>query len=231
MLKTVRLGLAGRKFDDQYTFDLQGYLSVHDFCSTVQLFNEVVRRHPPPGHKAIWTATLITTWILTGTLVYILWTFLPAAQLYLVAILPTIMILTTPIWVWRYRSLRRKASFESSLVELCSRINATENIRGINYRLVSNKQRNDDVMIIDDQHGMTPSAAYALLIEFDDRYRALFKSQPPSDNFALYPYSIPHQPAPAHVHPRMHESPLMEKAQPIPPSSSVFEQIDLYEKQ
>ncbi|KAI8142927.1 hypothetical protein BJV82DRAFT_112207 [Fennellomyces sp. T-0311] len=188
-MKTVRLGLLGRRFDDQYTFDFQGYLSVHDFNSAMCLFNEAVRQHPPPGHKAIWIGTLLTLWVVVSGTVYILWNFLLLKENpYILLIVPSIMLLTAILWVWRYRYLH--SIFQRSLVELCSRINASENIRGVNYRLTKHG--------LDVQHGQSTSESsnstvtcgktrYALVIEFDDRYRELRSQQIQPPEFVFFP--------------------------------------------
>ncbi|KAL1932326.1 hypothetical protein VTP01DRAFT_9382 [Rhizomucor pusillus] len=164
-MKTIRLALTAGRFDDQYTFDLQGYLSVHDFCSTVHLFNEAVRQHPPPGHKAIWVSTLAATWILAGAVAYATWFYSSEYSMISWIILPVILFLTTGLWVWQYR--RKRRIFQHFLVELCSRINATENIRGINYRFQDERR----------SAGSRRESRYALILEFDDRYRALMRSQ------------------------------------------------------
>ncbi|KAI9497864.1 hypothetical protein BDB00DRAFT_752503, partial [Zychaea mexicana] len=182
-MKTVRLGLLGRRFDAQYTFDLQGYLSVRDFNSAMSLFNEAVRRHPPPTHKAMWTGTLVTLWVIVAGTVYILWNFLLLEKnAYILLIVPSIMLSTAVLWVWRYRYLH--STFQRSLVELCSRINASENIRGVNYRLtkhgmdVERHAYDSDSVVAGSSRSNTTSTYgrkthYALVIEFDDRYRAL----------------------------------------------------------
>lgn len=77
----------------------------HDFYSTMDLFNEAVRQHPPPGHKAIWLITLLTVWILAGTTAYIVWVYGHQSP-YILLIVPFVMLLTTIIWLWRYRYLQ-----------------------------------------------------------------------------------------------------------------------------
>ncbi|KAI9274393.1 hypothetical protein BDA99DRAFT_533036 [Phascolomyces articulosus] len=217
-MKSVKLGLFGRRFDDQYTFDFQGYLSLHDFNSAIGLFNEAVRQHPPPGHKSIWIGTLLTLWIVVAATVYILWSFLLLKENpYILLIMPAVMLLTAIVWVWRYRYLH--STFQRSLVELCSRINASENIRGVNYRLTKHgldlhhgSERADSIFGKTSNGGgghrrnttttCIGKTRYALVIEFDDRYRALQMQQqslqPPEFVFC------PHQsgtPTYNHVHP------------------------------
>ncbi|KAG2225595.1 hypothetical protein INT45_013706, partial [Circinella minor] len=205
-MKTIRLGLIGRRFDDQYTFDLQGYLSIHDFNSAMELFCEAVRQDPPPGHKGIWIATLLTLWVIVAGTVYILWNFLLLKEnSYILLILPGIMLLSSMLWIWRYRHLNN--IFQRRIVELCSRINASENIRGVNYRLTkygSDVQRpydcEDSIFgISGDGRGSSRrnittlfgrKTRYVLVIEFDDRYRALQMQQPAVQppEFVFYPH-------------------------------------------
>ena len=81
-------------------------LSVHDFHSAMCLFNEAVRRHPPPGHKAIWIAALLTLWVMVSCTIYILWNFLLLKENpYILLTVPSIMLLTAILWIWRYRYL------------------------------------------------------------------------------------------------------------------------------
>ncbi|KAI9313901.1 hypothetical protein BX666DRAFT_1863944 [Dichotomocladium elegans] len=165
-MKSIQLGLSGNRFDDQYTFDLQGYITVHDFNSAMCLFNEAVRQHPPPGHKGVWCATLVSMWALAGVTIYTVWACLLAKESpVILLVIPVMVLLTTILWVWRYRYLQRV--FQCSLFELCSRINATENIRGINYRLV--KHGHHDMGHPHNAHQRLPlrwHASYASLWEW-----------------------------------------------------------------
>ena len=77
----------------------------------MRLFNEAVRQHPPPGHKAIWMGTLLTLWIIATGTVYILWNFLLLKENpYILLILPAIMLLSSILWIWRYRHLNNLVS-------------------------------------------------------------------------------------------------------------------------
>ncbi|KAI7884205.1 hypothetical protein K492DRAFT_192013 [Lichtheimia hyalospora FSU 10163] len=180
MKNVIQLGLIGGQFDHQYTFDLQGYLTVHDFHSTLCLFNEAAKRYPPPGHKGLWCTTLFGFWTLMAAMTYTIWICIfNKTNAFILLMIPISMLLTTLLWVWRYRHLK----FQSRLIELCTRINATENIRGINYRLM---KRGIDMVTQAEQ------ARAALLIELDDRYIALESNS--SQRIDMTSIPIPYRP-------------------------------------
>ncbi|KAI9246947.1 hypothetical protein BDA99DRAFT_565365 [Phascolomyces articulosus] len=176
-MKSIRLALMNKKFDDQYTFELHGYLTLHDFESTLSTINRSVTYNPPPGNKLVWIGILWTVWIFIAMAVYTLW-----ASLDLVSILitiPILMFLATIIFLWRHRHIRCK--FEQSVLDTCGTINATENIRGINYRFSKNgmditttgatstKSNNNTSNVL----AFYSKPRYSIVIEFDDRYNAL----------------------------------------------------------
>ncbi|KAJ8655448.1 hypothetical protein O0I10_008942 [Lichtheimia ornata] len=160
------------------------------------LFNEAVRQHPPPGHKLVWATTLLSVWTLVGGTIYICWNYLLLRDNpYVLLIIPAIILLSTIAWIWRYRYLQR--TFQCSLVELCSRVNATENIRGINYRLT--KHGNDVLQPQGERpYGLFRHSTYALVIEFDDRYRALQHLHHPPASTVVPMYYTPPPPSAAH---------------------------------
>ncbi|KAG2234202.1 hypothetical protein BDF21DRAFT_373834 [Thamnidium elegans] len=186
-MKSVRFSLINKKFDDQYTFDLQGYLSVQDFCSSFKLLNQSVFKNPPPGNKLVWVIAVWVFWMIGITLNYLLWIFTKSSHG--LVILPFFMILTTLLFIWRHRVLRQR--FELSILSICNRINATENIRGINYRFSKN---GSDLSDLSKQVTMVSNSnlktVYSILIEFDDRYNALSSQQfnrYPSVDFVTVP--------------------------------------------
>ncbi|KAG2202558.1 hypothetical protein INT47_012552 [Mucor saturninus] len=186
-MKSVRFSLMNRKFDDQYTFDLQGYLSVQDFCSSFNLLNQSVYSHPPPGNKIMW---IIAIWILWMVVIfgnYILW--IRTRWSCGLVVLPFFMILSTLLFMWRHRVLRQR--FELAILSICNRINATENIRGINYRFSKNGSDLSDVYKqVNITSNSNLNSVYSILIEFDDRYNALSSQQfnrYPSVDFVTVP--------------------------------------------
>ncbi|CAO3615859.1 unnamed protein product [Mucor fragilis] len=181
-MKSVRLSFR-RKFDDQYTFDLQNNLTIHDFHSIVGLFNQAVRLRAPPGPKIFWFGTLFTMWMTAATSFYLLWIHLNNP--YILVALPAFIIISSLFMVWLHRSRRTK--FEKNILEICCRLNATENIRGINFRFVKNGL---DVTPYRIQSLSGLKASYAIDIEFDDRFNALksrqFNRRSPSEDDVGY---------------------------------------------
>lgn len=177
-MKSVRLAFR-RKFDDQYTFDLQNNLTVHDFYSIVGLFNQAARLRPPPGPKIFWIGTLFTMWMTAATSFYLLWIRFNSP--YILVALPAFIIISSFLMAWLHRSRRTK--FEENILEICSRLNATENIRGINFRFNKNGL---DVTPQRIQSLSGFKSVYAIDIEFDDRFNALksrqFNRRSPSED-------------------------------------------------
>ncbi|KAL7315824.1 hypothetical protein PS15m_004995 [Mucor circinelloides] len=197
-MKSVRFSLINKKFDDQYTFDLQGYLSVQDFCTTFNLLNQSVRKNPPPGNKLFWFVLIWILWMIAIVSNYLLWLFTQSS--YGLIILPLFMLLTTLLFIWRHRVLRQR--FELGILSVCNRINATENIRGINYRFSKNgSDLNDITKQIKVTNNANMKTVYSIVLEFDDRYNALTSQQfnrYPSVDFVTVPLY-------AHVHPSKDE--------------------------
>ncbi|KAK4514716.1 uncharacterized protein ATC70_002318 [Mucor velutinosus] len=197
-MKSVRFSFINKKFDDQYTFDLQGYLSVRDFCTTFNLLNQSVRKNPPPSSKFFWFTLLWILWMIAIIGNYLIWLFTQSS--YGLIILPFFMLLTTLLVVWRHRVLRQR--FELGILCVCNRINATENIRGINYRFSKNgSDLNDIAKQIKVTDNANMKTVYSIVLEFDDRYNALTSQQfnrYPSVDFVTVPLY-------AHVNPSKDE--------------------------
>ncbi|KAI9254284.1 hypothetical protein BY458DRAFT_541866 [Sporodiniella umbellata] len=173
-MRSLSFPFVNKKFDDQYTFELQGYLSMNDFNSTFHLLNQSVSNHPPPGNKAVWMISLWILWTLSMTANYILWDNYKASG-GLIA-LPLFMSLLTLLFLWRHRLMRQK--FEKSVTQICTRINATENIRGINY--IFNKNGFNVLNSTRKLYFTTGTLLkpyYSIVIEFDDRFSALSSQQ------------------------------------------------------
>ncbi|RCH92413.1 hypothetical protein CU098_001763, partial [Rhizopus stolonifer] len=159
-MKSVRFYLNNTSFDSQYTFELQGYISPQDFQFIMGTLNATVLDALPPGDKIIWSITLCVLWLL-GIMTHCLsWHYTHRNSL---PFLSCFMIFTTLLFIWRYRSLRKR--FEIAMLNTCHQINATENIRGIHVRL---SQQNPNKML---------STVYSIVIGFDDRYNTLSSQQ------------------------------------------------------
>ncbi|KAL0075648.1 hypothetical protein J3Q64DRAFT_1852502 [Phycomyces blakesleeanus] len=183
-MKSVQLPMMNKRFDDQYTFDLQHYLSRKSFCSTINLFNQAAHRCPPPGSKAIWLCTLWVFWMLTAVLAHIVRIHFKANHTLIPLLL--VMVMSTALFVWGYR--RTQQQFEFAILEICSQVNATQNIRGVNYRL----SKNGHHLNKSDPHQILGfKTSYAIVIEFDDRYSSLpsqrFSGSYPSDDYVSIP--------------------------------------------
>ncbi|KAI8137685.1 hypothetical protein BJV82DRAFT_524881 [Fennellomyces sp. T-0311] len=190
-MKSIRLPLMNKKFDDQYTFELHGYLTLQDFQSTIDSINCNVSRSPPPGSKLVWFGVLWCLWLLIAVAVYSLRISLDA--MYTLIAIPILMLLVTSVFLWRHRYIRCK--FEQAVVDACGTINATENIRGINYRF----SKNGTDITPTHQYSYFPKSIralcskplYVIVIEFDDRYNALTSQQFPvqyhSEDFVSIP--------------------------------------------
>ncbi|KAG1149079.1 hypothetical protein G6F37_002925 [Rhizopus arrhizus] len=173
-MKSVRFSFVNNKFDNQYTFELQGYISLADFNSNFHLLNQSVVNNPPPGNKVIWAAAIWTLWVISIIANYFLWDNYNLSNGLM--ILPFFMTLVTVVFIWRHRVMCE--CFEKSVINSCIRINATENIRGINYRFTKDGfDINDRTRMIYLTTGARSKPEYSMVIEFDDRYNALSSQQ------------------------------------------------------
>ena len=107
----------------------------------------------PPGPKIFWFGTLFTMWMTAATSFYLLWIHLNNP--YILVALPAFIITSSLFMIWLHRNRRTEVNniiliqsktclliyseqFEKNILEICCRLNATENIRGINFRFVKN---------------------------------------------------------------------------------------------
>lgn len=161
-MKAIRFKLLANKFDDQYTFDLNGYLTRADFVSNMAKINQTVSTRPPPaGMSGLFI--LFGLWLLTaaGMAVACLYTQTVA----LLMVIPAVFLASGAAY-WLLTKVKRNR-FEFGMIDICERINATENIRGINYRF--SKDGSD---VADESGGSKKPLKhnYAVVIEFDDRF-------------------------------------------------------------
>lgn len=154
---------SGDRFADQYTLDLEGFMSPHEFTATINTFNTAAWHYPPPkplGSNSLnyYTVALFTI-ILFGVITAIHYTH----RMGLILVLPfSFLTISMAIIYWRRKQMKK---FESAMIHLCSCMNATENVRGINFRL--------SYLTPEQQISIHPSSNYAITIEFDDRYNLL----------------------------------------------------------
>ncbi|KAG1470926.1 hypothetical protein G6F56_002408 [Rhizopus delemar] len=109
------------------------------------------------------TLVLLVLWMMAIVVFYFIW--LNFHHPYVLFGLPLFMTLTLFSLVWFNK--RRAIRFEDKIIETCTRLNATENIRGISFRLTK------DGMDINRPASSCYAAHYTLTIELDDRFNAL----------------------------------------------------------
>ncbi|CAO3620786.1 unnamed protein product [Cunninghamella echinulata] len=155
----------------------------YDFQQVLDIFHEGIQFYPPPKHPFIWYFVLLFFWSIEGGLVYyVMTTFMNPSYIF---ILPTLLILTAFLFLWRYKSLRAK--FEFFMFDMCDKFNATENIRGIHYHFKYERPA---------WYCFWHATRYFLTIQFDDRYQLLMdeKYQKSCNTFTV---TIPDL---AHIH-------------------------------
>ncbi|ORX54005.1 hypothetical protein DM01DRAFT_1383406 [Hesseltinella vesiculosa] len=164
-MKTIVLEYISKKFDDQYTFDLQGYLTYQGFCSNIKLINQRVKQHSMARYQHYLVSLLWLLWMGSACLFYLIATH--DAPLWLMILLPVIILVLTVSFIAYYQ--RRLYKFEASTVEACQQINEVESMRGIEYSLLRNKavceQPTFSWLFL-----MGFQSCYEIQIQFDDRY-------------------------------------------------------------
>ncbi|KAI8985501.1 hypothetical protein BDB01DRAFT_788484 [Pilobolus umbonatus] len=173
-MKSVTLPLVNNEtFDSQYTYELHGYLSLKEHTTLVQLLNETVYQHPNPEFTICSFIILWCVWILFIVLSYIIWRHRRGTWPISIGIILIFLSLVIYLIIYRYR----RQKFEEAILDVCQRLNATENIRGIHYRWMS--------------------STYSVVIEFDDRYNAITSD--------LYNRDFVSIPLNAHIPPPVYE--------------------------
>ncbi|RCH89028.1 hypothetical protein CU097_011199 [Rhizopus azygosporus] len=181
-MKSLHCVYNNGRFADDYTPDLQGFMSPHDFISIMNTFNSVAESFSPyvPMATNIFMAvvTFISLITMIGTIRY-------TQHVEVVLVLPiSFLCITVLLIIWRRR---RNIKFEKEMTRLCSCMNATENVRGINFKL--------SYLTPDQKVSNEPTSIYAITIEFDDRYNLLHQisrsnSSPPAYSSLQIPVNI-----------------------------------------
>ncbi|KAI9279603.1 hypothetical protein BY458DRAFT_553727 [Sporodiniella umbellata] len=161
-MKAVCIEYKG-SFDSQYVYDLENNLNVSEFHSIIQLFNQAAFKYPLPISMTYSTLALFIVWIAASVVFYFIW--LNAHISYLLLGLPLFMISTLFSLVWYNK--KQIAKFEDKIIETCTRLNATENIRGIHFKLMK------DGLDVKSSPSSCYISRYTLVIELDDRFNAL----------------------------------------------------------
>ncbi|KAI8391352.1 uncharacterized protein BYT42DRAFT_641844 [Radiomyces spectabilis] len=193
-MKSVRVLLTRRKFDDQYVLDLYDHLSRRDFQAAVALLNDTVRRAPPPDNKSMWCGTLLAIWLLTAASIYMAW-FQLQKDPWVLLVLPAVMLCSSILAAWRHCSLQCK--FERAVLKTCDQINAVGNIRGAHYRLTRNGVPVSKKSSFPSNICVKP--IYAIQIDVDGRYSALVQQTHKDVGSKDYVSLFIHEPAVARV--------------------------------
>ncbi|KAJ8657851.1 hypothetical protein O0I10_006379 [Lichtheimia ornata] len=187
-MKSMRCSYRNGRFDDQYTLDLEGFMTRQEFAGVMHAFNAAAQRHPPP--PSFTSGRMATLILCTGASILCsvgLAIYYTHHIALLLGIPFSFVALSSILVAWRRRL---KVQFESAILHLCACMNATENIRGINYRLCKAPPPSPsppDYLPQQQQqhspHGITPpppppphlavQSIYGIVIEFDDRYNLL----------------------------------------------------------
>ncbi|KAI7886865.1 uncharacterized protein EV154DRAFT_521021 [Mucor mucedo] len=163
-------------------------MSPHEFTATINTFNTAAWHYPPPSRIGTGSLNYYLFCLSTIVLVAVITAIHYTHQIGLILVLPFSFLLFSLIVIyWRRRKMNR---FESAMIHLCSCMNATENVRGINFRLT--------YLTPEQQISIHPSSSYAITIEFDDRYNLLHhfsssnrQQQPPAYNSTSITISPP----------------------------------------
>ncbi|KAI8062125.1 hypothetical protein BC940DRAFT_349804 [Gongronella butleri] len=141
-------------------------MSPQEFASVINTFNEAVYHTPPPPNLSSSLSTILFACFSTLVILIVIASIHYTHHLSLILIIPsTFLLLTTTILAWRRRLKKR---FERAMLDLCSCMNATENVRGINVRFTKFAPGNHPSFV-----GNQKPPNYAITIEFDERYNLL----------------------------------------------------------
>jgi len=165
-MKIIRFGYMNKKFDDQFTFELNGYLTRKDFDDSMVKINQVAASRPPiPSirHFAITSILLIIACATIGSLANLV----EPRQWLIFSPIFMFLIIAGSLGNWYWAKVQRN-KFEAGIIDICERINATENIRGINYRLSKELYLSEDK--IEPEKLRNKKTDYGIVIEFDDRF-------------------------------------------------------------
>ncbi|KAI9300136.1 hypothetical protein BJ944DRAFT_273458 [Cunninghamella echinulata] len=182
-MKSIHCVMSNRHFDDQYTLNLDGFMTPQEFLSTMTTFNQLVEKNPPPPSLSSGLCTMLFACFSTIVILLVIAFIHYTRHLAFILILPfTFLFLSGLLILWR-RRLKRK--FENAILHLCSCMNATENVRGINYRLSK--------LPPDSKPGSQKrNYNYAITIEFDERYNLLHHFASTNQGL-LPPYKLTNQ--------------------------------------
>ncbi|KAG1465561.1 hypothetical protein G6F46_001719 [Rhizopus delemar] len=148
------------RFADEYSPDLKGFISTSEFSTIINTFNNVANQYPPFVPVVINPYVACFTFVvligLMGTMHYLQHTEM-------IIILPILFLCASMMLIaWRRQ---KQIKFEKEMTRLCSCMNATENVRGISFKL--------NYLTSEQNISTKPTPIYAITIVFDDRYNLL----------------------------------------------------------
>ncbi|KAH8550862.1 hypothetical protein BGW37DRAFT_538941 [Umbelopsis sp. PMI_123] len=168
-MKFVKLKLKNGQWDAQYTQELDGYITRDQFISTVYLLNGAIARASPPLlNLKWWRAGIVSIWIIVAAISAIIWYY--TAFTMIIALEPAVMVCSSMVYMTVYH--KKTTAFELSMEDMCDRLNATENVRGIRFAFHRSMLSSSDNVL---QWTGGGTASYHVMIEFDDRYNMLEK--------------------------------------------------------
>ncbi|ORZ04342.1 hypothetical protein BCR42DRAFT_457194 [Absidia repens] len=185
-MKTVTFKLLNKKFDDQYTFDLQGYLTFQQFCASMKILNRSIKKASLPRHQSFWVSLLWMIWVASACLCYIV--YMQELPLWTILVLPLPLFVLTFGFVYYHH--RRVLKFERTVLETCNVLNDAESAaNGIEYQLLKNNQTYQSFSLLSSWNVLFGSqSTYKLALQLDEgdhqRYSKEFVSVP------LYPAMV-----------------------------------------
>ncbi|KAG2234868.1 hypothetical protein INT48_000531 [Thamnidium elegans] len=130
-MKSLHCVYSGNRFADQYTLDLEGFMSPHEFTATINTFNTAAWHYPPPNRMGSGSLNYYLFCLSSVILVAVIIAIHYTHQIGFVLVLPFSFLAVSMIIVyWRRRKMIR---FESAMIHLCSCMNATENAITIEF--------------------------------------------------------------------------------------------------
>jgi hypothetical protein len=92
--------------------------------------NGAIVRAPPPLLKLRWwRAGIISIWALVAAMSALIWHY--TGFVMIIALEPAIVLLSSMVYMMAFH--RQTHAFELAVEDVCERLNATENVRGIRY--------------------------------------------------------------------------------------------------
>ncbi|SAM03989.1 hypothetical protein [Absidia glauca] len=150
-------------FDAKYSLDLDGFMTPQEFVSKINAFNQVAREYPPPPSPSSEQSTTLIGCSSTLVILTVIASIHYTHHLTFILTIPfTLLLLSSILIGWRRRLAKK---FEKAMYTCTLAMNASDNVRGVNFRFCSPSPNSSD---------------YAITIEFDERYHLLHHYTPSS---------------------------------------------------